>query len=240
VRDPLQLALDQLENAMEVTAPEIERELTALVLPDLGLRVSIADLDVRENGTVIVYDATPFEGERILILAVGRAETLEQQLAETALQWTTGVFSALQHWLAPSRHSCFVGDVEFAIGDSHWRLHAGPLISRSWGDEDEDDGAARIFGPRDIPMVLFGAISGELTNRRPCWIEAFAVNYDDGTVDVTCRLNNEKWAEGEESLHAWASDWELPPDVTVTARQFLLYEPIAAPKKSWWQRLVGR
>lgn len=232
-REPAALALDQLEKAMSVVA-RVERAGDAIDCPELRLRVVIDEIDVRDGGVVIVYGAL-LGDEHVQILAVGRGESLEQQLGEAALQWTTGVFSVLQHYRAPDSHSCFVGDLEFSAGGLHWRLHSGPVIARTWlGDEDASPGIT----PRDIGAVLMGAFSAVAENRTPLWVEAFAISHADGTVEVTCRLCNQPWEEGHDSLLAWAEDWELPPDVTFSARQFLFYEPIAATAKPpWWRRI---
>ena len=217
-------------------------------VPDLGVRVRIAQAEKKERGALAVYDLG-FEGDTISVLAVGFGETAEKAFGEAAFQWATGVFTVIRHWLHPAGHTCFVADEYMVVRDDSgrtfaWRVHLGPAISRVFGaDRDLTNPGA---DPHDVFRTLLDFIPAYATPGTVFWIEAYVVRYEDGSVESTCRLRNDKWPEGEDALTLWAATWTLPEGVMLSVRQFLLFEPIEpneVPKRSaarpWWKRLFG-
>jgi uncharacterized protein (DUF2267 family) len=231
-----------------------------LELRQPAVRVRVNEATVNEAGAYAVYDLAPHDaGDRagIQVLAAGFGDTPVQAFAEAAFQWTTGVFTTVRHWLQPEHHTCFAKDFHMLVRsddsreDFAWRVHVGPVLSRAWGDEK----GAPSFDTNDVVSVLFDHIHPNAAHRTLFWIEAYVVRYADGTVNSTCRLQNQEWNEGEEALKQWASTWRVAEGVMVSARQFLLFEPIspdALPSRNdlekalknktrapWWKRLFA-
>lgn len=253
-------AAAQLRVALDALGVNAVHDGVVLRIPEMALRVRIIEAMMNEAGAYAVYDLGSHdsgEDEGIQVLAAGFADTPAQAFAEAAFQWTTGVFTTVRHWLQPAQHTCFTGDFHIVVRaedpgeDFAWRVHLGPILSRNWGDDD----AALDVSTNDIVLALFDSIHPHAAHRTLFWIEAFVVRYPDGTLNSTCRLHNQEWEEGEAALKQWASTWRVADGVMVSARQFLLFEPIspdALPSRTdlenalkkearvpWWKRLFG-
>jgi hypothetical protein len=220
---------------------------------------------VQERGAVVVYDVSSTAAEPaedgIRVLAVGYGTDAKQAVGEAAFIWTTGVFTAVRHWLAPQVHTCFADDAHMLVRaiepdeEFGWRVHQGPILSRTFGKSDADESPE--VEAQEIFETLFDEIHPLSAHRNLFWIEAFAVRYPDGRADATCRLRNDDWPEGKDALLLYASSWEVPEGIMLSRRQFLLFEPIspnavpdrakmtrkldavAGAPKPWWRRLFG-
>ena len=252
----------QLEVALEAIGAHPEREADLVRLPELGIKVSIEDTELREGGVVVVYDLRTIKRDEqgMRVLAVGRGKSQTQALGEAAFQWTTGVFTVVRHWLQPSAHTCFADDFHMLVRSDDakkefaWRVHRGPVLSRVFGGDDADVSSP---GTTEITEVLFDHVQTHAAHRDVFWIEAFVIRYSDGRLDSTCRLRNEDWSPGASALVDWASTWEIPKRATLSVRQFLLFEPIATRELPnlrklrnaldersgtavpWWKRVFG-
>jgi hypothetical protein len=72
------------------------------------------------------------------------------------------------------------------------------------------------------------------------WLECYALRYDDGKVDATCRYNNKDWPEGQDALLAWAWSWPDTKGYILSKRQFLLFEPTPVDKLESGEQLSER
>ena len=256
--EPAIEAAAEIRIALEALGVEAVHAGIVVEVPELAVRIRVTDATVNEAGAYAVYDVAPHDsGDRdgIQVLAAGFGDTPQQAFAETAFQWTTGVFTAVRHWLQPAKHTCFTSDFHMLVRDEDpgadfaWRVHLGPVLSRNWGGDD----SALQIDTLDIMRALFDRVHPYAAHRDLFWIEAFVVRLADGTLNSTCRLRNGDWEEGEDALQQWASTWRVARDAMVSARQFLLFEPIspdalpsrkdledALKKKTrapWWKRL---
>ena len=255
-------AIDALHQTLQRLPGDCKPVLgdAAITFATMPLRITVAEIDVNDKGAVVVYDVSGLEAkpdrEGIRVLARGHGSDARKALGDAAFIWATGVFTVVQHWIRPAAHTCFADDSHMLVRSADpaeefgWRVHQGPILSREYGRSGTPE-----VDPMEIYETLFNQIHPYAAHRTVFWIEAFAIRYQNGEVDATCRFRNKDWDEGKEELLLYASSWELPEGMTLSRRQFFLFEPIvpaAIPerrklekkldeldgaKKPWWKRL---
>lgn len=180
----------------------------------------------------VVFDARALgeTGPGIRVLAVGLGDTLEAAAADTGHQWAAGVLPVLISYLL-DRPSAGVQRCPTIVGVEEtgerfgWTVHLGPVTARVYGppgapDMDRGDlSAVNAFRP------IFEVLHPLAAHSQLMWIESFACRYPKGKVDATCRLRNEDWTEGRESLLEWAALWPDTGAFILSKRQFLLLQP---------------
>lgn len=256
-------AANQLAEALTATGLPCVIENEEVSLASLGVKVRIADVDIREAGVVVIYDLSQLESSEpgIRVLAVGLGGDPIAALGQAAFQWILGVLQPVQHWLQPTKHMCFVEDFHLLVRTQDtsehfaWRVHVGPIISRAFGPDESE--APIPAEPKDIFGALLRDVQSRAAHRTLFWVEAYVIRYGDGRLDSTCRFRNDDWPEGTAALIEWAQTWNLNCAASVSVRQFLLFEPVAAsklpdqkgmiaaleeyernPAPSWWRRLL--
>jgi len=232
-------------NAEELSIRALKQELhakgyagslsgNALSLGCLGLRVLTHETEFKSTiygfGASVVFETRLDGGNSIgiSILAIGFGDTHEGASRDAARQWIMGVFPALRSYLKPHQHNCEIkkGTVDVdvpATGERYkWSVHLPPAICRRYGDCD--------FQPKvddtEIFVAIFDAVSQHASHASLFWLECFAVRNPDGSVDATCRYNNNIWPAGQEALMSWASTWPDTKGCMLSKRQFLIFEPV--------------
>lgn len=226
-------AARELQTALQTMGTRSEVNGSLLTIPELQLQVGVTVTLARDGiGATVVYDLSAASDNRdpVQVLAVGYGETPAKAFREAAVQWTTGVYTVVRHWLLPDEHTCLAETIHMVIraddtGEEFgWRVHLGPTLSRVYG---ADPTREETFGTREIFKAIFNDLQEWSAHRKLFWVEAFVVRHEDGKLASTCRLRNQDWDEGEAALRNWATSWSARPKATVSARQFLLFEPIA-------------
>jgi hypothetical protein len=238
-------------NANELSIRALEHELqnegfatshcgSALSLGSLGLEVLAHETESKPTiygiGTSVVLEArlTEAGSGAICILAVGYGETEDAAARDAARQWIMGVFPAIRSYQQPLEHICEVkkGKIEVdvpATGERYkWSVHVPPVICRRYGD---CDGQLKVDN-REIFVAIIDAVSQCASHDSLFWLECFAMRNPDGSIDATCRYNNNVWKTGQEALMSWASTWPDTGGCILSKRQFLIFEPVPVDELS--------
>src|ERR1043166_4464185 len=105
-----------------------------------------------------------------------------------------------------------------------WIIHLGPVIARLYGSGDVP-GVMEELHPEEVLRAIFDVLHPLAAHRTLFWLECYTARYPDGRVDATCRLHNDDWQKGRDTLLVWASRWPAAPGRMISKRQFMVFEP---------------
>lgn len=230
--DVNQLVTDALAAHLAPRGFESSQAGRGLVSPALGLTIRVRDEshsgrkgDHQVAATVEAGALNSIHGG-IQVLQIGLGDSVEAASTDAAHQWAVGVLPVLESYLLNRTPTgVTIGHMVVGLEASSevygWTVHIGPLIERIFGQVPD----FRTPEQAVLYRRLFDEVHPFAAHSKVFWLECFAARFPGGRVDATCRYHNEDWAEGKQTLLAWAAEWPDTGAGVLTRRQFVMFAP---------------
>lgn len=210
-----------------------------------------------------VFEAKATSNESgIRVLSIGLGETEKEAAIDAGHQWAEGILPVIIGYVLEKevdgvQQLPMIVGVEETGEKYGWKVYVGPVIHRVFSNETSKEIDVGEIEPIQAFRPIFDSIHPFAAHENLMWIEAFSAKYPDGEVDATCRLKNDNWDEGRESLLYWAHSWPDTNGCLLSKRQFVLMQPklpneldsksnlekaldneIKKSKQSWWRKVI--
>ncbi len=233
--------------------PELELEFLALNAESRKLADNCYAVSVTFEARSPHFES----GIAVFITGLGTSEL--NAATEAGHQWVTGVFSVISQAFQYTQ-TTDLPRVKMMVSTQNtnetfgWFAYLGSVIGRvygGYGTLDETD-----LDPVAAFMPIFPIVQHYAVHHQVMWVESFVAKYAADQIDVTCRLNNNDWADGQQALLTWACGWPDKDKLVVSKRQFILFRPmspaemqensdlkvtadqLAVKRKAWWQKIL--
>jgi hypothetical protein len=213
-------------------------------LQELGLFVGIRQVQVMQSATksLFISEITASARARekgITVTCVGLGDDMSSAVANAVAQWAMGVLPVLAYWRG--KHSCLSNCRQIETQGGAFELLAGPVAEMGRPEANSPTAA----GGRGLIESLSDVLRSHRAAQRVHWLELYACNMNDGSVDATCRLDNRDWMPGRKVLLEVAASWPTVKSPLQSSRQFAMLVPgsgdgqeIVVP--GFFARLLGR